>query len=127
MPELFVNGEGMRGGSVHHTIADHPFLGEVRTAPRYRLWSVRDEFPAMAVAPPGEGASVPGELDDVPLSTLLHRFLPSEPAELELTVVELADGRAALAVALRDTEQGRHRDITAHGGWRAYRRTRAGD
>ena len=29
---LMTNGEGMRGGSVHHTIADQPFVGERETA-----------------------------------------------------------------------------------------------
>ena len=121
MPALFVNGEGMKGGAVHPNIAAHEFLGEVRTAPRYRLYSVRDEFPGMAEAAPGEGASIPGELYEVPLTTLLHRFMPDEPPELELSVIELEDGRAALAVALREEERARHTDITEHGGWRAYR------
>ncbi|KAE8762455.1 allophanate hydrolase-related protein [Georgenia thermotolerans] len=126
MPVLFVNGEGMRGGAVHHNIAAHPFLGEVRTAARYRLYSVRDEFPGMveADAVGAPGAQVPGELYDVPLTTLLRWFLPDEPGELELSVVELEDGSAALAMALRPAERDRHRDITDHGGWRAYRATR---
>jgi hypothetical protein len=37
---LFVNGEGMRGGAVHHTIGEHPFIGYARTAPKYRFFSV---------------------------------------------------------------------------------------
>ena len=55
---LFVNGDGMRGGRVHHTIEAHPFLGAARTAPRYRFFSVRDEFPALWPAP--DGVSVEG-------------------------------------------------------------------
>ena len=31
---LFVNGGGMRGGNVHHSIEGLPFLGEASTAPR---------------------------------------------------------------------------------------------
>ena len=42
---LFVNGGGMRGGEVHYSIEGLPFLGEARTAPRYRFFSIRDEFP----------------------------------------------------------------------------------
>ncbi len=117
---LMTNGEGMRGGSVHHTIAAHPFLGEVETAPRYRFFSVRDEFPGlMPVA--AEGGVVPGELYDIPLEVLRDSFLPHEPAELELGVVELGDGGAALCMMLRSGEGGRHREITQYGGWRAYR------
>ena len=44
---LFVNGEGMRGGAVHHTIEEHPFMGYVQTAPKYRFCSVGDRFPAL--------------------------------------------------------------------------------
>lgn len=120
MPLLFVNGGGMRGGAVHHTISDTEFLGEVLSAPLYRFYSVRDEFPGMALAEPGTGVAVPGELYEVPLRTLLDRFIPSEPPELELSVVELADGRPALAVVLRESERPHHRDISDRGGWRAY-------
>ena len=117
---LMTNGEGMRGGAVHHTIAAHPFLGEVETAPRYRFFSVRDEFPGLVPVEEGGGV-VHGELYDVPLEVLRDSFLPQEPAELELGAVELAAGRAALCMVLRREERGRHTDITAYGGWRAYR------
>jgi gamma-glutamylcyclotransferase (GGCT)/AIG2-like uncharacterized protein YtfP len=123
---LMTNGEGMRGGRVHHNIEGHPFLGEVETAPKYRFFSVRDEFPAIFPASPDGGGPVRGELYDVPLEVLRDAFLPDEPAELELGVVELADGRGTLCMVLRASEQGKHRDNTEHGGWRAYRATLAG-
>src|SRR6478736_4680649 len=88
---LFVNGEGMRGGSVHHTIAAHPFLGHVRTAAKYRFFSVGDRFPALWLVEQG-GVSVPGELYDVPLTTIRDQFIPAEPV-----------------------------DISDRGGWREYR------
>jgi gamma-glutamylcyclotransferase (GGCT)/AIG2-like uncharacterized protein YtfP len=119
MVQLFLNGEGMRGGRVHPTVAGYPFLGEVRTAPRYRFYSVRDEFPGLRPVDDG-GASIAGELYDVPLQVIAERFLPDEPPELELTVIELEDRSYALAVQLRPDEDG-HRDITSYGGWRAYR------
>ena len=88
---LFVNGGGMRGGNVHHSIEGLPFLGEARTAPRYRFFSIRDEFPGLWPVAEG-GVSVPGELYDVPLDVIRDRFIPAEPAELELSVIELDDG-----------------------------------
>ena len=97
---LFVNGEGMRGGAVHHTIDAHHFLGHVRAAPKYWFFSVGDRFPAMWLVDQG-GVCVPGELYDVPLTTIRDQFIPAEPAELELGVIELADGESALAVLLR--------------------------
>jgi gamma-glutamylcyclotransferase (GGCT)/AIG2-like uncharacterized protein YtfP len=117
---LMTNGEGMRGGRVHDHIAAHPFVGQARTAARYRFFSVRDEFPGIAPVAAG-GASVSGELYDVPLEAVRDDFLPAEPPELELSVIELDDGTAALSMVLRPEERGRHVDITEHGGWRAYR------
>jgi gamma-glutamylcyclotransferase (GGCT)/AIG2-like uncharacterized protein YtfP len=124
---LFVNGEGMRGGSVHHSIADHPFLGEATTAPRYRFYSVGDRFPALWPVASG-GRPVPGELYDVPLEVVRDSFMPSEPPELELGVIELADGSAALAVLLRSELLGSPEltDISDAGGWRAHRAAGAG-
>ena len=121
MTELFCNGEGMRGGAVHENLSGETFLGEATTAARYRFCSVRDEFPGVVDVGPGAGGAVRGELYDVALRTLLDRFLPGEPPELELGVVELDDGRAVLGMVLRPEERDRHRDITASGGWRAYR------
>ena len=124
---LFVNGEGMRGGTVHHSIEGHPFLGLARTAPRYQFFSVRDEFPALWPVD-GGGSSIEGELYDVPLSVIRDRFIPAEPPELELGVLELLDGGSALVVLLRASAHAAGdglKDISDHGGWRAYRADRA--
>jgi gamma-glutamylcyclotransferase (GGCT)/AIG2-like uncharacterized protein YtfP len=120
---LFVNGGGMRGGNVHYSIEDNPFLGDARTAPRYRFYSVRDEFPALWPVALG-GVSVPGELYEVSLDVIRDQFIPAEPPELELSVVELEDGSSAMVVVLRAVA---HQDgtglidISGAGGWRAYR------
>jgi gamma-glutamylcyclotransferase (GGCT)/AIG2-like uncharacterized protein YtfP len=121
MVYLMTNGEGMRGGSVHHNIEGHPFVGEAQTAEKYRFFSVRDEFPGICPAGDQPGGSVRGELYDVPLEVLRDAFLPDEPPELELGVIELADGRATLCMVLRESERDRHTDITDVGSWRAYR------
>jgi hypothetical protein len=118
---LFVNGEGMHGGAVHHTIEAHPFRGLARTAPKYRFFSVGDRFPALW--PVNEhGVSVPGEIYDVPLATIRDQFIPAEPAELELGVVELENGEPALAVVLRRDVLNAPEliDISDRGGWRSY-------
>ena len=71
------------------------------------------------------GSAIEGELYDVPMENIRTDFLPEEPAELELTVVELADGRSVLAVALRPGLVGsiadQLTDITQEGSWRKYR------
>lgn len=120
---LMTNGEGMRGGRVHSSIADQPFVGERVTAAKYRFFSIRDEFPGLMPVDDGTGVGIRGELYDLPLSVVRDRFLPEEPPELELGVIELEDGSAALSMVLRSSERGRHRDISEHGGWREYRET----
>jgi len=119
---LFVNGDGMRGGTVHPTIAEHPFLGAAKTAPIYRFYSVGDRFPALWPVPDG-GVSVVGELYDVPLDTLRERFIPAEPEELELSIIQLADGSSAVAVVLRRDylDSPGLTDISELADWRAYR------
>jgi allophanate hydrolase-like protein len=119
---LFLNGEGMRGGRVHPSIARYPFLGEARTAPRYRFFVYEDRFPALWPVADG-GVSVPGELIELPLEAVRDEFMPVEPPELELGVIELADGSASLAVVLRPDVHARGAgllDISDYGGWRAY-------
>jgi gamma-glutamylcyclotransferase (GGCT)/AIG2-like uncharacterized protein YtfP len=128
MVPLFVNGEGMRGGKVHYSIEGHKFLGPARTAARYRFFSVRDEFPGLWPVDEG-GVSIEGELYEVPLEVIRDRFIPAEPPELELGVLELDDGGSALVVLMRKdvVESGEGlTDISDYGGWRAYRASRAG-
>jgi gamma-glutamylcyclotransferase (GGCT)/AIG2-like uncharacterized protein YtfP len=121
MALMFLNGDGMREGRLHYTIEGAPLLGERRTAPLYRFYSVRDEFPALYPAAEG-GQPILGELYDVPMGPL-SALLATEPPELELSIVELQDGELSFAMVLREDEHARglHKDITSYGGWRAYR------
>jgi gamma-glutamylcyclotransferase (GGCT)/AIG2-like uncharacterized protein YtfP len=121
MALMFLNGDGMRGGRAHHTIGGIPLVGERRTAPRYRFYSVRDEFPALFPVDSG-GQPILGELYDVPLGPL-RALLATEPPELELSIIELTGGELSFAMVLRKSEHDRgvHEDITGYGGWRAYR------
>ncbi len=124
MALMFLNGDGMRGGTAHRHIAGAPLIGEPRTAPRYRFYSIRDEFPGLYPVSDA-GQSILGELYDVPMGQL-RALLASEPAELELSIVELEAGQLAFGMVLRRSEQdlGIHTDISAYGGWRAYRSAR---
>jgi gamma-glutamylcyclotransferase (GGCT)/AIG2-like uncharacterized protein YtfP len=122
MTLMFLNGGAMRGGPVHHLLRGAPLLGEVRTAARYRFYSVGDRFPALEPVN-GGGVEVSGEVYDVRMEVLRDSLLPAEPPELELGVIELADGRPCLAMVLR-REFVAHaglKDISAIGSWKAYR------
>jgi gamma-glutamylcyclotransferase (GGCT)/AIG2-like uncharacterized protein YtfP len=130
---MFLTGDGMRGGPLHRHISGAPLIGERQTTPRYRFYSIRDEFPALCPVSEG-GRAVLGELYDVPMGQL-RDLLAREPPELELSMVELAAGASApgeapaaelsFGMVLRrgERERGVHTDITHYGGWRAYRRT----
>jgi hypothetical protein len=137
---MFLTGDGMRGGRLHQHIEGATLIGERRTLPAYRFYSVRDEFPALCPAAEG-GAAILGELYEVPMARL-HGLLAREPPELELSIVALAGaapglpdppaatpadgaghGGLSFGMILRQAElaRGTHTDITGYGGWRAYR------
>jgi gamma-glutamylcyclotransferase (GGCT)/AIG2-like uncharacterized protein YtfP len=118
---MFLNGGGMRGGPLHHQLMGAPLLRVAHSAPKYRYYSVGDRFPAMREVG-ADGYAVTGELYDLPLETLRDHLMPAEPPELELGVIELDDGSAALATVLRAEFTGASelRDISEVGDWRAY-------
>lgn len=149
MTLMFLNGGAMRGGPLHHLLEGARFVGPVRTAPRYRFYSVGDQFPALSAwpeltgprdlgvngSPEGDlaanraaegdlaGVCVAGELYDVPWKVLRESLLPAEPAELELGVIELEDGSGCLAMIRRRSyrePEGLYRDISNHADWRSY-------
>ena len=130
MALMFLTGDGMSDGPLHDHIAGAQLVGERQTVPRYRLYSVRDEFPALSPVSEG-GHPILGELYDVPMGQLFD-LLAHEPPELELSMVELAaqvavarpGAEVAFGMVLRRGEPHGYTDITDYGGWRAYRRPR---
>jgi gamma-glutamylcyclotransferase (GGCT)/AIG2-like uncharacterized protein YtfP len=117
--ELFVNGTLMRGLALHANLDGATFLGEFVTQPRYRLYSVDDVHPAMFEVGEG-GIAVNGELYWVP-DDVWHRVESGEPPHLYRGQV-LLQGRSPCDGILypRELAEGRHRDISEFGGWRAY-------
>ncbi|GAB3371077.1 allophanate hydrolase-related protein [Amycolatopsis echigonensis] len=122
MPLMFLNGGAMRGEPLHHLLDGAPLVAETTTAAKYRFYSVGGQCPALVPVAHG-GAAISGEVYDIPLDQLRDRVLPSEPPELELGVIELADGSSAFAMLLRrpQTSHVQLRDITEIGDWRAFK------
>jgi len=122
---MFVNGQALAGGSINFALEGAAFLGRVRTAGKYRFYSVRDEFPGLLSVLNG-GQKIPGELYEISYAQLRESLLPNEPAELELTVIELEDGSGSLSMCLRESAVRLPAvvDITASGGWLAYLESR---
>jgi gamma-glutamylcyclotransferase (GGCT)/AIG2-like uncharacterized protein YtfP len=119
---FFVNGQAMTGGSLNGPLQrSGTALGQARTAPHYRFFACRNQFPALV--PTEDGWSVPGELYQVSYAVLRDEVLPLEPPELELSVIELADGSGALSMVLRHgvrTSDPWMTEIEAGSGWRDY-------
>ncbi|MGV9305290.1 MULTISPECIES: allophanate hydrolase-related protein [unclassified Nonomuraea] len=118
MALMFLNGGAMRGGPLHHLLDGAPLVAQIDTAPKYRFYSVGGRCPALVPVAHG-GAAIAGELYDVDMDVLRDRLLPAEPPELELGVIELADGRSSLAMVLRKpiTSHVPLIDITSQGRW----------
>ncbi|WP_220465707.1 allophanate hydrolase-related protein [Microbacterium esteraromaticum] len=116
---MFVNGQAMSGGSLNDALAEASLVGRFKTAPRYRFFNVRDEFPGLYPVDEG-GSHVHGEVYEVDYAVLREKLLPREPRELELTVIELEDGSGSLCMKMREEylDHPEHIDITSHGDWR---------
>jgi gamma-glutamylcyclotransferase (GGCT)/AIG2-like uncharacterized protein YtfP len=120
---LFVNGTLMRGLALHHNLDGAEFLGEIQTAPCYRIYSIGDRHPGMFEVDEG-GISVPGEMYRMP-AHVWARVEAGEPPNLYKGPVKLSDGRIVDGILYpRSLAEGKHRDISEYGGWRAYMASR---
>ncbi|MGD1908525.1 MAG: gamma-glutamylcyclotransferase [Leptolyngbyaceae cyanobacterium] len=119
--KLAVNGTLMRGLALNPNLLNvgATFEREARTVPAYRLWSIDDQYPAMVKVAEGGGA-VALEVWQVPLAGL-GIVLSQEPPGLAIGKVTLHDGEEVLGVIGEPLTVVGKREITAYGGWRAYR------
>jgi hypothetical protein len=117
---LAVNGTLMRGLELNGNLlgANATFVREDTTAPCYRLWSIGDRHPAMLRVTSG-GVGVALEVWEVPVAGLAS-ILQSEPPGLAIGKVLLRDGSVVLGVLGEPFLCEGQKEITAHGGWRAY-------
>jgi Gamma-glutamyl cyclotransferase, AIG2-like len=119
---MFLNGTAMSGQKDHHAIAGARFIGPARTAPRYRFFAVRDEYPGLFPVDSG-GVEVVGELYEMTEEVLFGSLLPEEPPELEIGTIALSDGSIVHSMQLQAERLSlgdKVVDISALGGWRAY-------
>jgi hypothetical protein len=118
--ELAVNGTLMRGldRNEHLLEAGATFHREACTAPCYRLWTIGDVHPAMLRVTTG-GRSIAVEIWLVPPAGIAS-ILASEPDGLCVGRLTLHDGTEVLGVLAEPALVEGQREITDHGGWRAY-------
>ena len=117
--ELFVNGTLMRGLALHGNLEGAEFLGEAVTEPVYRIYSIDDVHPGMFEVEEG-GVAVKGEVYLVP-EDVWAGIEAGEPPHLYRGEVKLADGRRPFGILYpRELAEGKHRNISGFGDWRAY-------
>jgi carbamate kinase len=116
-----VNGTLMRGLALNPNMieAGATFVREAMTAPEYRIWSINDEYPAMVRVSDGTGARLALEIWSVPRGGVGKIFM-KEPPGLTLGKVRLDDGSSAYVLLSEPALVMGQREITQHGGWRAY-------
>lgn len=117
---LAVNGTLMRGLELNPNLleAGATFVREDRTAPAYRLFSIRDRHPGMYRTAQG-GVSVAVEVWSVPAGGLASILL-KEPPGLCIGKVRLSGGEEIPGVLAEPILCEGQREITEFGGWRAY-------
>ena len=117
---LAVNGTLMRGLELNPNMigVGATFVREAATLSAYRLWSIDDRHPAMIRVASG-GVSVAVEVWAVPPEGLAT-IMMQEPPGLCIGKVTLADGDEVLGVLGEPLLCEGQREITQHGGWRAY-------
>jgi gamma-glutamylcyclotransferase (GGCT)/AIG2-like uncharacterized protein YtfP len=115
-----VNGTLMRGLERNANLlqAGAVFDREALTAPCYRLWSIDDVHPAMLRVANG-GRSIAVEVWLVPPASIAAILL-TEPDGLCVGRLTLDDGSEVLGVLGEAALVEDRREITEHGGWRAY-------
>ena len=119
---LAVNGTLMRGLklSPNMAAAGAAFVREdSATEPVYRIWTVNDDHPAMIRVTDGSGVAVAVEVWLVPAAGLAGILL-NEPPGLSIGKVNLADELTVLGVIAEPALVEGQREISHHGGWRAY-------
>ncbi len=118
--KLAVNGTLMRGLELNPNMIDAgaTFVRETATVPAYRLWSINDRHPAMIRVASG-GVSVTVEVWAVSPDGLAQ-ILAQEPPGLCIGKIRLSDGEEVLGVLGEPLLCEGQREITQHGGWRAY-------
>ena len=118
---FFICGSALRGQPDHQNLNGATFVKETKTAPRYRLHSVRDQHPGIYEVESG-GIAIAGEIYEMSDEQHAH-LLANEPPDLYEAPIVLEDGTTASAMVYPRTliEERGFRDISRFGSWAAYK------
>jgi allophanate hydrolase len=119
---IAVVGAHLTGQPLNHQLRSlgAQLVETTRTAPAYRLFALDTEPPKPGLVRVTEGGvAVEAELWELKPAALGH-FTAALPRPMTLGSIELADGTTATGFLCEPQALPTARDITAHGGWRAY-------
>ncbi|MEC5400321.1 allophanate hydrolase [Uliginosibacterium sp. H1] len=121
--ELAVCGAHLQGLPLNHQLLSRGarLVARTRSAPHYRLYALAGgppQRPGMLRVEQG-GAAIEVEVWEMPVQEL-GSFVAAIPAPLGIAKLELADGRWVSGFICESAGLSGARDITAHGGWRAW-------
>lgn len=119
--QFFICGSALRGQPDHQNLAGARFVRETKTAPNYRLHSVRDEHPGIYEVGEG-GVAIAGEVYEMSDEQHAH-LLATEPPDLYEAPITLDDGsRVNAMIYPRELIERRgYKDISHHGSWAAFK------
>ena len=127
---LFVNGTLMKGLELHSNLDGATLLGEFRTVPRYRIYSIYDIHPGMFELDDNEegGVSVAGEVYKMS-DKIWAKVEAGEPPHLYRGPVKLIGGSSVDGILfprkLAEDPTKNYTDISAFGDWRTYMTSKA--
>jgi allophanate hydrolase len=119
---IAVVGAHLTGLPLNHQLTTRgaTFIERCRTAACYRLFALPNTTPPKpGLARHARGGSIEVELWDLPAAEV-GSFVAEIPAPLGLGTLELADGRTVKGFICEPYALEDARDITEHGGWRAF-------
>lgn len=119
---VFICGSALRGQPDHGNLQGAAFVKETRTAPKYRLHSVKDGWHPGIYETESDGISIPGELYQMSVEQYNH-LVSTEPPNMYPAEVTLHDGETAIAMLYPKELIDEHGwpDISDIGGWAAYK------
>ena len=122
---FFICGSALRGQPGHGNLNGATFIAPARTAPRYRMASVRDEHPGVYEVQSG-GVALAGEIYEF-TDEQYRALMESEPPDLYEASITLDDGSTIHAMVYPQAliEERGYPDISSYGGWATFTASKA--
>jgi gamma-glutamylcyclotransferase (GGCT)/AIG2-like uncharacterized protein YtfP len=118
---FFICGSALTGQPDHGNLSGARLVREAKTAPKYRLHSVRDEHPGIYEVETG-GIAIAGEVYEMSDEQHAH-LISTEPPDLYEAPIELEDGThvSAMIYPRALIEERGYADVSEYGGWAAFK------